>query len=262
MSPDPDDPLRRLQSLVRRLRGPDGCPWDRSQTLDDLRAYLLEEAHEVAAAIDGGQPAELGEELGDLLFLVVFAAELAAERGGREIAELAAAAETKMVARHPHVFGDAAAGNAAQVRELWGRNKLAERAPEESLLDGVPTTLPALVAAYRMGQKAADAGFDWPRVEGVLDKLDEEAGELREALGEAAEDRRQRLRHELGDLLLTAASLARRLEIDPEAALAAANRRFRDRFNAVEGELRRSGRSPADASPAELDELWEAAKRR
>ena len=263
MSDPSDDSLGRLQRLVARLRGPGGCPWDRQQTLADLRAYLIEEVHEAAAAIDDDDPPALSEELGDVLFLVVFAAELLRERGGADIRRVAKAAEAKMISRHPHVFGDETASDAAEVRQVWGRRKLAERAESASALDGVPATLPALLQAYRMTQKASDLGFDWPEVAGVLEKVDEELGEVREALDEAADGadgRRERLRAELGDLLFTVANLARHLEIDPDAALAGANRRFRKRFRRLEGSLARDSRKLADLSLAELDARWEDAK--
>ena len=254
------DPLDRLRRLVARLRGPDGCPWDREQTLADLRAYLIEEVHEAAAAIDEEDTAAIGEELGDVLFLVVFAAELLGERGGPDIARLAAAAEAKMVSRHPHVFGEETAHDAAAVRKVWGRRKRAERQGSDTALDGVPSSLPSLVQSYRMTQKAADLGFDWPDVEGVLAKIDEEIGEVREALSAAPEGRRDRLRAELGDLLFTAANLARHLEIDPDAALAGANRRFRDRFRRMEVALAAGGGTMDELSLDELDALWEEAK--
>jgi MazG family protein len=262
----PDEPLDRLRRLVARLRGPDGCPWDREQTLADLRAYLIEEVHEAAAAIDDDDPPALGEELGDVLFLVVFAAELLRERGGAGIAELARAAEAKMISRHPHVFGNEQAHDAAAVRKVWGRRKRSERAASEgeqgagSALDGVPATLPTLLQAYRMTQKAADLGFDWPEVEGVLAKVEEELGEVREAIAAPPEPRRDRLQAELGDLLFTVANLARHLEIDPDAALAGANRRFRDRFGRMESSLAGESRGMDHLSLDELDGLWEQAK--
>lgn len=255
-----NDFLERLRRLVARLRGPEGCPWDRQQTLSDLRAYLIEEVHEAAAAIDDDDPPALGEELGDLLFLVVFAAELLRERGGPDIGQLAAAAEAKMVSRHPHVFGDETAHDAAEVRKVWGRRKLAERTPSTSTLAGVPASLPSLLQAYRMTQKAADVGFDWPDEEGVLAKIDEELAEVRVALAASGSDRREQLRHEIGDLLFSAANLARYVEVDPDAALAGANRRFRDRFRQMEGSLADSSRTLADLSLDELNTLWEAAK--
>ena len=256
------DPLDRLRRLVARLRGPDGCPWDRKQTLVDLRAYLVEEVHEAAATIDDDDLPALGEELGDVLFLVVFASELLRERGGVDIARLAAAAEAKIVSRHPHVFGDEKAHDAAEVRKVWGRRKRAERDASASALGGVPASLPALIQSYRMTQKAADVGFDWPRVEGVLEKIDEEVGEVREALASSEPDRQDRLRAEIGDLLFTAANLARHLEIDPDAALAGANRRFRDRFRRMEAALAANGGAMEELSLDELDALWERAKKR
>lgn len=267
--PGPPDPLDRLRRLVARLRGPTGCPWDREQTLGDLRAYLVEEVHEAAAAIDDGDPEGLAEELGDVLFLVVFAAELLREGGGAGIGRIAAAAEAKMVARHPHVFGDEPAADAAEVRRVWGRRKQAERdaaASPDSALDGVPATLPALLQAYRMTQKAADLGFDWPDADGVLAKIEEELGEVREAIAEApetgaGEPGRERLRAELGDLLFTAANLARHLHLDPDAALAGANRRFRDRFARMESAVADGPRRLEELSLDELDALWEEAKR-
>ncbi len=254
------DPLDRLRRLVARLRGPDGCPWDRQQTLADVRAYLIEEAHEAAAAIDDDDPAALGEELGDVLFLIVFAAELLRERGGADIGRLAAAAEAKMVSRHPHVFGDEKARDAAEVRKVWGRRKQAERPASASVLDGVPASLPALLQSYRMTQKAADVGFDWPDVEGVLAKIDEELSEVREAMAERSEARRERLRAEIGDLLFTTANLARHLEVDPDAALAGANRRFRDRFQRMESALADGSGVMDELSLDELNSLWEEAK--
>jgi MazG family protein len=260
MSEHRGDPLDRLRRLVAHLRGPEGCPWDRAQTLTDLRAYLVEETHEVAAAIDDDDPSALAEELGDLLFLVVFASELLHEEGGDDIGRLAAAAEAKMISRHPHVFGDEKAHDAAEVRKVWGRRKLAERSPSASILDGVPASLPALLEAYRMTQKAADVGFDWPHVEGVLAKIDEELGEVREALNDDSSERCERLRAELGDLLFTVANLARHLDVDPDGALAGANRRFRDRFRRLESSLADGSRSLGELSLDELNLLWEEAK--
>jgi ATP diphosphatase len=256
----------RLLALVERLRAPDGCPWDREQTLGDLRAYLLEEAHETADALDRGDWDALASELGDLLFQVAFLTTLAVEQNRFPPHEPLARAFAKMVDRHPHVFGDAEAADARAVRQGWERRKLAERAGRGSLLDGAAApTLPALVAAYRLTQKAAGVGFDWPDAEAVLDKLHEELDEVRvEMRGGAPGDdaeRRRRLRDELGDLLFAVANLARHLEVDPEAALAAANLKFRRRFAAVERGLAARGRSLAEATLAEMDELWSAAKR-
>lgn len=260
--PGPTD-LARLLALVARLRAPDGCPWDREQTLPDLRAYLLEEAHETADAIDRGDLEALAGELGDLLFQTAFVARLAEEAGAFTAADSIARVEAKMIDRHPHVFGGERLEDARAVREVWERRKLSrEGNGRASLLDGAAAaTLPALVAAYRLTQKAAGVGFDWPDATAVLVKVDEELAEVRQELASATAPARERLRDELGDLLFTVANLARHLEIDPEAALAGANLKFRRRFAAVEAGLAGRGRPLAEATLAEMDELWEAAKR-
>jgi len=249
--------LQKLLDLVARLRAPDGCPWDREQTLADIRAYLLEESHETAAAIDAGDWGELAEELGDLLFQVAFIGRLAEEAGAFSLSQVVDRVHHKMVARHPHVFGDEVLADAQAVRQAWERRKLKEEPGRASLLAGVPASLPALLAAYRLTQKAAGVGFDWPDAGAVLEKLDEETAELRDAL--AAGDR-DAMREEVGDLLLTLANLARKLDLDPEAALAGTNRKFRHRFGQVEKGLAARGKNTAEATLAEMDELWEAAK--
>jgi MazG family protein len=259
----PPTDLARLTSLVARLRAPDGCPWDRDQTLPDLRAYLLEEAHEVAAAIDGGSPGALVGELGDLLFQIAFVSRLAEERGDFATRDVIDAVEAKMIARHPHVFGGEALADAAAVRAAWERRKMSEpRGERASLLDGATAaSLPALVAAYRLTQKAAGVGFDWKSAREVLAKLDEEVRELEAEIAAPNADP-ERLRDEVGDLLFTVANLARHLEIDPEGALARANLKFRRRFGAVEQELAGRGQSLANASLDEMEAAWQAAKRR
>ncbi len=253
--------MRRLIDLVARLRAPDGCPWDREQGAADLRAYLLEEAHEAAAAIDTGDWGELAGELGDLLFQIAFLVRLAEERGAFDLEKVVAGIEAKMVARHPHVFGGETLADARAVREAWERRKLREPG-RESLLAGVPPSLPALLAAYRLTQKAAGVGFDWPEAQAVLAKVDEEVAELREALAEGKrEDAREKVTEEIGDLLFTVANLARKLDVDPEAALAGANRKFRRRFEQIERRLAEQGRTADEASLEEMDALWDEAKR-
>jgi MazG family protein len=256
-----DDPesLETLRALVARLRGPGGCPWDREQRLPDLRAYLLEEAHEVAAAIDRADLGDLEGELGDLLFQVVFVAALAEEAGGFDLEAVIARVHAKMVARHPHVFAGEELRDAQAVREAWERRKLRDESRQGSLLDGVAESLPALVGAYRMTQKAAGVGFDWPDAEAVLAKIDEELAELRAEMARGA-DGRQAARAEIGDLLFTVANLARKLEIDPEAALAGTNLKFRRRFRAVEDRLTAQGKTLGETPLGELDALWESAK--
>ncbi len=259
MNPSAQSPdLARLLALVERLRGPGGCPWDREQTLSDVRAYLLEEAHEAAAAIDEGDWNALSAELGDLLFQVAFIGRLGAETGALSLAESIERVHTKMVERHPHVFGDAEVHNSAAVRQAWERRKVTEKQGQESLLAGVARSLPALVAAYRMTQKAAGVGFDWPAVEPVLAKLDEETAELKAALGAGLE--KHLVAGELGDLLFTVVNLARKLEIDPEAALAQTNLKFRRRFAAIEAALAAEGRTLNEADLSEMDALWNQAK--
>jgi len=258
--------IRKLVDLVARLRAPDGCPWDREQTIDDLRAYVVEEAHEVAAAISSGDRGELAGELGDLLFQIVFACRLGAEEGAFDLGAVIDRVHAKMVERHPHVFGAERLADADAVRRSWERAKLARKAAAPSsgaapsLLDGVPASLPALVAAYRMTQKAAGVGFDWPDAASVAAKVREELGELEGAL--AGDGSPESVREELGDLLFAVANLARHLGADPEAALAACNQKFRRRLAAVEADLDREGRTLADATLAEMDALWDEAKRR
>ncbi|MGE0641427.1 MAG: nucleoside triphosphate pyrophosphohydrolase [Thermoanaerobaculia bacterium] len=263
--PFPPTDLARLTSLVARLRAPDGCPWDREQKLADLRAYLLEEAHEVAAAIDSGAPTDLVAELGDLLFQVAFIARLGEEQGEFTVADAIDAVEAKMIARHPHVFGGEPLADAAAVREAWERRKAREPQPARaSLLDGATAaSLPALVAAYRLTQKAAGVGFDWKRADDVLAKLDEELAELRHEMAEpGAPGSAGRIAEEVGDLLFTVANLARHLEIDPEGALARANLKFRRRFAAVEANLAAGGTHIADATLDEMEAAWAESKRR
>jgi MazG family protein len=255
------DPLSRLSELVATLRGPGGCPWDREQTLEDLRAYLLEEAHEVASAIDGTNWDELCGELGDLLFQWVFIAKLAEEQSRFGITEVIDRIEAKMISRHPHVFGNDRLPDSAAVRRAWEGRKLRQGRPGSGLLAGVPTSLPALVATHRMTQKASAVGFDWSAPPAVLETVEEELEELRQELGRSAtEGARDRIREELGDLLFTLANLARHLEVDPEAALAGANSKFRQRFARMETILAGAGIPLSEASLEQLDAAWEQAK--
>lgn len=258
-SPQPPD-LQKLLDLVARLRAPDGCPWDREQGLPDVRAYLLEEAHETAGAIDSGDWGELAEELGDLLFQVAFIARLAEEAGAFDLSQVVDGVHQKMVSRHPHVFGGEGAevlADAEAVRQAWERRKLKEEPGRASLLAGVPGSLPALLGAYRLTQKAAGVGFDWPDADAVLVKAEEEIEELRHALAEGDEES---VRDELGDVLFTLANLARKLDVDPEAALAGTNRKFRHRFAKIEQGLAAQGKTAAEATLEEMDTLWEGAK--
>jgi MazG family protein len=247
--------------ISNRLRQPDGCPWDREQTHASLRKHLLEEAYEVYDALERGATPALAEELGDLLLQVVLHAQLAAEAGVFDLADVQAAIGRKIVRRHPHVFGDAVARTAADVNRQWERIKADERADalelggaSKSALDGISASMPALAASQEMQERAAALGYDWPDIAGVLDKVAEELAELA-----AAADQRDR-QEEFGDLLLVVVNVARRLGIESEAALRQANDKFRNRFRRVERMVAERGVAIRDLDFAALDELWDAAK--
>jgi len=264
---------RRFEDLValqQRLLAPGGCPWDRKQTHETLRTYLLEETYEVLDALDSKQPEKIAEELGDLLLQVLFHAELGRLAGTFELGDVIESIYLKMVRRHPHVFGETQARDAAEVLKNWEQIKAEERratgkgtgaaeqgeATSESVLDGVPHSLPALMRAYQLTRRAANVGFDWASLEGVLEKVEEEAAELRSV----PQAERERLEEEAGDLLFAAMNAARFLRLDPELALRRANAKFEERFRAMEQQAAREGRKLAGATPAELDELWERVK--
>jgi len=251
------DAFDELLRIMERLRAPGGCPWDREQTHRSIRKYVIEEAYEVAEAIDRDDPDELCGELGDLLLQVVFHAEMAREAGRFTIEDVCRRIVDKMHRRHPHVFGEVEVGGTADVVRNWEAIKAAERGAGASAIDGVPRALPALQRAERIGEKAARVGFDWPDVPPVLDKVDEERRELAEAIAAGSRDR---IRDELGDLLLAVANLARKLDVEPEEALGRAVDRFDGRFRHLEAALRAAGREVGGASAAELDALWEQAK--
>ncbi len=265
-----------LVKLQAKLRSPQGCPWDREQTHETLRTYLLEETYEVLEAIEANDSSKLASELGDLLLQIVFHAQLAQEAGRFDIAGVIERIHRKMVRRHPHVFGNTKAENAAQVLKNWEQLKAEERQAghgtgegnqeaAQSLLDGVAQTLPALLEAHQLTRRASRIGFDWDDIRGILEKLEEEAAELRQAL--ASHDPaptsgagRARLEEEVGDLLFVAANVARFLEVDPEIALKKANRKFTARFRQMEHEMARRGERLAGASKEEMETLWEQAK--
>ena len=245
-----------------RLRAPDGCPWDREQTHQSLRNHLLEEAYEVYDALEGGATPELAGELGDLLLQVVLHAQLAAEQGVFDMTDVWAAIATKIVRRHPHVFGEAEARTASDVNRQWEKIKQGERAaaagdddqPARSALDGIPRSLPALAASQEMQERAAHLGYDWPSIDGVLDKVREEVGELVEA-----EDDAHRA-EELGDLLFVLVNVGRKTGIEVEGALRSANDKFRRRFRHVELAAHARGTALRDMTFEELDARWDAAK--
>jgi MazG family protein len=257
--------IEALVALVAILRGENGCPWDREQTAADLRPYLLEEAHEVAAALDGGDWEALRNELGDLLFQIVFLASLAQSAGRFALPDVIDAVHRKMVERHPHVFGEPheRLNDAAAVRSSWEKRKASRETTPGGHLDGVAPSLPALVAALRLTQKAAGVGFDWPDAAGVLEKLGEEIRELEAALRQSAAEAAATagIEDEIGDLLFTVANLARKLRLDPEAALAKTNLKFRRRFAFVESAIAANGRNLSEATLAEMDSLWRQSKR-
>lgn len=257
------DEVLRLLALMARLRGPGGCPWDRKQTHESLRPYLLEETHEVLEAIDLGDDADLEEELGDLLLQVVFHAELAREDGRWSMADVARGITEKLHFRHPHVFGGKDAPDAEAALARWEEVKAEEKAAKgkarASVVDGVPKAAPALMRAERVTDKAASVGFDWPDRDGVRAKVDEELAELDAAV---ADGDRDAIAHEVGDLLLTVVNLARWLDVHPEDALRETVERFTRRFQHVEQALEGEGRRPKDVDLARLDALWNEAKAR
>jgi MazG family protein len=255
----------RFAELVRimtRLRAPGGCPWDRKQTFDTIKSYLLEEAYEVMDAIDARDWDGLKDELGDLLLQPVFFAQMANDEGWFDIADSLDAINNKLVRRHPHVFGDATAHTAEDVKHRWDEIKNQERAGQaraagDSVLDNVPRSLPALVEAEKISKKAAGLGFEWPDITGVLEKLQEEAAELARARDTANQEQ---IEAEIGDLLFTLVNLARFVQVDPEQALRKTNTRFRTRFQHVENEVKASGGTVPETSLERMEELWQAAK--
>jgi len=249
-----------LVRIMHRLRSPGGCPWDGEQTHASIKPYTIEEAYEVAEAIDSGDDGELCTELGDLLLQIVFHAEMAGERGAFAITDVIAAISDKMVRRHPHVFADVQVSGASEVLRNWSRIKADERraSGDTSALAGVPRAMPALLRAQRLGEKAGHAGFDWSDAQGVLAKLREELGELEAAM--AAGDRTHATA-ELGDLLYAGTSLARHLGAVAEDALNGAADRFSERFRHMESALAAQQRDVHGASSDELEALWQAAKR-
>jgi len=252
------DPIRRLVAIVNHLRGPDGCPWDRAQTIESLRPYLLEECHELLAAIDNGSTNQIADELGDLLLQVVFIAQLHSESGHFSLDMVAESICRKMIRRHPHVFADAPAGGMRQLDAQWEaikRSEATSRPP--SRLSGIPASLPALHRAQKMGEKAARVGFDWQRADEVLVKLKEEIDELEDALHS---ERQQQIEAELGDILLSTVNLARHLDVDAESALRKTITRFSKRFQFIEMALEQEGQGPEEVSLERLNALWEEAK--
>ncbi len=286
--------FERAVAIMARLRAPGGCPWDREQTFDSIKPYTLEETYEVLEAIDNRDWEELRGELGDLLLQVLFYAEMAKEDGNFSIDEVLDRLSNKLTDRHPHVFGDVKAETSAEVLRNWEALKAEERKKrfpprggesgkiqEQSALAGVSSGIPALLEAQKLSSRAAQVGFDWPEIEGLFDKLNEETLELREELKNfpapgprplargiagsgqpiVPEELRQRLEDEVGDLFFVLVNIARFLSVDPELALKRTNRKFKRRFQRVEEELRKQGSKPQQASLEELEAQWQSAKR-
>lgn len=266
-----------LVALMDRLRSPGGCPWDREQTYATLAPMLLEEAYEAFDALEEareGRPEALREELGDLLFQITFFARVASERGEFNIDDVIDEVHAKMVRRHPHVFGDIEAGDSAQVLRNWEAIKAEEKraagkavgeAEDTSILDGVSTKAPALMEAHQISTKVARVGFDWTQIKDIFEKLQEEVDELREAISAHADTKSEadhaQVREEIGDLLFVVTNIARRLSVEPEAALKLSNRKFRRRFGHIETRLREQNRKFEETTLEELEELWQEAKR-
>ncbi|MGQ9898054.1 MAG: nucleoside triphosphate pyrophosphohydrolase [Acidobacteriota bacterium] len=272
-SPAPQtDPEQRFQALVEvmaRLRGPQGCPWDREQTHQTLKPYLLEEAYEVLHALDEGDDRELCRELGDVLLQVLFHAQIATEEGRFDIYNVIDTLREKLIRRHPHVFGDLKVQDAREVTRNWEVIKSQEKAQEKatsgqderpgSVLDGVSSRMPALIEARQLTERAAYYGFDWPDARSVLAKLDEETQELRSALAQPVSQVRE-IAEEVGDLLFVVVNLARKLGLDPEATLKATNQKFRQRFAAIEQALAAQGKTLSESNPAEMNAIWDTIK--
>ena len=290
--------FERAVAIMERLRAPGGCPWDREQTFDSIKPYTLEETYEVLEAIDNRDWSELAGELGDLLLQVLFYAEMANEQSSFSIDDVLDRLSTKLINRHPHVFGDVKAETSADVKRNWEALKVEERKLEQkkkhpngaadapkkhekqSILAGVSSAMPSLLEAYKLSSRAAQAGFDWPDVEGLFEKLTEETGELRDQLKEfpapgprpqgrgmagsgrtiVPESLQSRLEEEVGDLFFVLVNIARYLSLDPESALRKTNRKFKRRFQWMEARLQESGRSADQAPMEELESLWQQAK--
>jgi len=252
--------FEKLIEIMASLRGPEGCPWDREQTHESLKKYLLEETYEAIEAIDCGDMNELCGELGDLMLQIAFHAQLAKERGDFEIKDSLESINEKLLRRHPHVFGEAEVACAEEVAHQWDRIKMDEKGAESrsSILDGVPKTLPALARAMEISKRAARAGFEWPSLDAVFAKLEEEVGELKDELHE---QHATRVAEEIGDLLFTIVNVARWTRVDPEDALRIMIERFSSRFVQIEEAARAGGRSLEDLTIEEMDAVWDRAKK-
>lgn len=251
------DLFAQLVAVMAQLRGPNGCPWDKEQTPQSSVHYIIEEAHETIDAIETGDAKAVQEELGDLLMQVVFQAQMVSDTSAEfTIANVVNGITQKLIVRHPHVFGDVNVKDSTEVLANWEKSKVAEKKDRPSILSGLPKALPALLMAFRMGEKTSRLGFDWPDTRGILDKVNEEVAELQEAQAQSDE----RVEEEFGDLLFTLANLGRHLKVDPETALRKANAKFRQRFQHMEAAAKTQGRALDTLSANEWEKLWAAAK--
>ncbi len=245
-----------LVNIMARLRGPDGCPWDLAQSLSDLRPYIMEEAMEVVDAIDSGDRLHIAEELGDLLFEIIFAARILHEEGVCDIDDIISAIADKMIERHPHIFGDKTLGTAEEVKKSWEEIKAKKRAGD-SVLDGVSENLSALVVAEKYGRRASEIGFDWEKPEDVIEKLEEEIDELTEAIQTGEKND---MEDEIGDILFTVVNISRSIGVNPELALRKTNRKFSRRFRHMEKNVIQAHKSFRSMTIDEMEQLWENAK--
>ena len=286
--PTTGDRFERAVSIMARLRAPGGCPWDREQTFDTIKRYTLEETYEVLEAIDNRDWHELPAELGDLLLQVLFYSEMAKEQGTFSIDDVLDRLSSKLVDRHPHVFGNVKAETPSEVLRNWEALKTEEKKQRadaqglepqpKAILDGVSSAMPALLEAHKLSSKAAHVGFDWPNISGLFDKLQEEAAELKEQVAQVPNvplsrgiagadgqripaELREKLEDELGDLFFVLVNMARHLALDSESALKKANRKFRRRFEWMEEQLRATGKNPEQSTMDEMESLWQRAKR-
>lgn len=252
-----DISFEKLINIMSTLHGEKGCPWDKEQTRESLKPFLVEETYEVLEAIDEGDPEKIKEELGDLLFQIVFHCQIAKERNEFDIHDVIGKVAEKMIGRHPHVFGDASYETSGEVLKQWEERKKEEGKNRESILEGIPKELPSLLRAHRVQARAARVGFDWERVEDALKKLDEELNEFREALNKESQ---AEIEDELGDIFFALVNISRFVGINPEDALRKTISKFISRFRYIEMRTAESGRSLSDMTLREMDELWDEAK--
>lgn len=251
------DEFRRLIDIMANLRSENGCPWDKEQTKDSLKSYLIEESHEVSEAIDEDDPEKLKEELGDLLFQIIFHCRIAAEKGDFTIHDVIKGISDKIISRHPHVFGNAKFETPEEVRKQWHERKTEEGKFKESILDGIPKSLPSLLRSQRLQSRASKVGFDWEKTEDVLDKVEEELSELKTAI---RNNSKKEIEEELGDVLFVLVNVSRFTGINAEEALKKTINKFQGRFRYIEKKAKEAGQNLSEMTLKEMDKLWEEAK--